>query len=61
MIIYDCSNPLFKKETLIQIAGRVGRKKDCTDGDVYFLCEEENEDIKEAIKEIRTYNDKKDL
>ena len=61
VIIYDCSNPLYKKETLIQIAGRVGRKKDCTDGDVYFLCEEENEDIKEAIKEIRTYNDKKDL
>lgn len=47
---------IYDSATLIQIAGRAGRKYDAPTGDVYFLYEKETETIKDAIKEIRYCN-----
>lgn len=47
---------IYDAATLIQIAGRAGRKFDAPEGDVYFLYEKETEAIKDAIKEIKYCN-----
>lgn len=56
VIVYDSSNSVYSKEMLIQIAGRVGRKKDAYNGDVYFLAKKPSVFISDAIKEIEDYN-----
>ena len=57
VLVYKSNEFIFNKETLIQIAGRVGRTFDCPDGDVYFLANSITKEMKEAIKEIKKYND----
>ena len=57
VLVYKSNEFIFNKETLIQIAGRVGRTIDCPDGDVYFLANSITKEMKEAIKEIKKYND----
>ena len=37
VIIFNASSFIYTKEALIQISGRVGRKKDATDGEVIFI------------------------
>ena len=56
VIILNCEHFIFDKNTLIQISGRVGRKKDSPYGDVIFCCSYETEAMKEAIYEIRRAN-----
>jgi competence protein ComFA len=57
VLVYKANEFIFNKETLIQIAGRAGRTVDYPDGDVYFLATSITKDMKEAIKEIKKYND----
>ncbi len=37
VLVYNAEHDVFNKETLIQIAGRVGRSKDDKNGNIYFL------------------------
>ena len=57
VIIYDADNEMYDSQTLIQIAGRVGRKIDAPDGEVVFLVNKETEDIKNAITTIKRKNE----
>ncbi len=47
---------IYNSATLIQIAGRVGRKIDAPNGDVIFLANRETESIRKAIDEIKFCN-----
>ena len=57
VFVYKANEYIFDKATLIQIAGRVGRTIDCPSGDVYFLASKVSKEMKEAVKEIKKYND----
>jgi len=57
VIICQTDHKIYEKGTLIQIAGRAGRKKDAPDGDVIYLCERVTSDIKESIREINKNNE----
>lgn len=61
VIVLFSNHVLFDKATLVQIAGRVGRKIDARDGKVLFLGSEESLSIQEAIHEISRYNQKAHL
>ena len=61
VIVFKSDHPLYTKEMLIQIAGRVGRKKDCPDGKVIFIGEHYNETNRNAIEEIKRINKKANL
>lgn len=61
VIVYMADNVIYDSATLIQIAGRVGRKMDARDGDVIFLGRESSPEIEEAIYEIKRYNRKAHL
>ena len=56
--VYDASHPVFDYRSLIQIAGRVGRKKDAPMGQVLFLTVKYSDDINQAIKEIVDKNNR---
>ena len=56
VIIYDADNELYKSQTLIQIAGRVGRKIDAPEGEVIFLVNKTTSEINEAISTIKSKN-----
>ncbi len=47
---------IYRSAALIQMAGRAGRKWDAPTGEVWFLAEEENQEIKRAMEEIRYCN-----
>lgn len=57
VVVMYADHPLYDKYTLIQIAGRVGRKIDATKGEVIFICEKETKAITQAIKEIKIANE----
>lgn len=57
VLVYKANEYIFNKATLIQIAGRVGRTIDYPNGDVYFLAKSITSEMKEAVKEIKRYND----
>lgn len=61
VLIYDSCHPIYNKATLVQIAGRVGRKIGASTGDVIFFGKESNQEIEEAIYEIDRYNRKAHL
>lgn len=56
VIVYKADDDIYNQATLVQIAGRVGRKIGATSGKVYFIGEEENRFVKGAIDEIQRYN-----
>ena len=56
VIVYNAENKLFKSDTLIQIAGRVGRNKDYPKGDIIFLCKSKNKEMKRAKNIIKRTN-----
>ena len=49
VIVYKADHNLFNYESLVQISGRVGRKKDYPRGDVLFLANNKNKSIRNAI------------
>lgn len=56
VIIYEADHYLYNESTLVQIAGRVGRKFDAPEGEVIFLGSKETIAIKNAIEQIRRKN-----
>ena len=56
VIVYKSDHEIFNKFTLIQIAGRVGRKADSPYGDVLFISQNQSKEIEAAIKEIEDIN-----
>lgn len=56
VVVYLADHEIYNTATLIQIAGRVGRKKDAPEGRVIFLCEKTNKHIQETIKTISENN-----
>ncbi len=56
VIIYDADNELYNSQTLIQIAGRVGRKIDAPEGEVIFLVNKRTSEISDAISTIESKN-----
>ena len=56
VIIFRADHTLYDSHALIQISGRVGRKKDHPDGEVIFLANENTEEIENTIREIERAN-----
>ena len=56
VIIYDADSEIYNSQTLIQIAGRVGRKIDAPKGQVLFLVNKRTPEIEDAISTIRNKN-----
>ena len=56
VIVYKSDSFVYEKGTLIQIAGRVGRKIDAPSGEVIFLANKVTEDMKGAIHDIEESN-----
>lgn len=59
VIVYNASSYIYNSAALIQIAGRVGRKIGAEDGDVFFLSDEVNASIINAIETIKKCNNKR--
>jgi len=58
VIVYQSDHPVYDSHALIQIAGRVGRKKDAPEGEVIFLAKENTKEMQRAVEEIVTANKK---
>lgn len=56
VVVYNADHKLFDKDTLIQIAGRVGRNKDFYEGDVIFICKNKTKSISDCIRSIKRCN-----
>ena len=56
VIIYRADNAIYDSAALIQIAGRVGRKKDAPEGEVIFLAKRKTKHMEDAISEINAAN-----
>lgn len=57
VIVLACSHYVYKTETLIQIAGRVGRNYKHPDGKVIFLSNRYSKNIKNCINYLKKMND----
>ena len=56
VIVFHADSPLYDSSVLIQIAGRVGRKKDAPTGEVIFIASKSNKAIEDAIDDIKKRN-----
>lgn len=56
IVLHGDEDRIYGSATLIQIAGRVGRKSEEPDGEVLFLAEKRTKGMDEAIEEIRFCN-----
>ena len=56
VIVFQSDNRVYDSGTLVQIAGRVGRKKDAPEGLVYFVSEKKTNEMIEAVKNIEKSN-----
>ena len=56
VLVFESNHKIFTKEALIQIAGRVGRKEYDYSGEIVFLADKINKNMKLAIKEINYMN-----
>lgn len=56
VIIYGADSSIYDSASLIQIAGRVGRKKEESDGEVIFIGTKKTQSIKAAISDINEKN-----
>lgn len=59
VIIYEADSYIFDQASLVQIAGRVGRKIGATGGEVLFLASDTSAAMLEAIDEIKKYNERR--
>ena len=57
VIVYKADHSIYDSSALIQIAGRVGRKKDAPDGEVIFLAKRKTEHMERAVAEIVAANE----
>ena len=58
VIVYQSDHPVYDSHALIQIAGRVGRKKEAPEGEVIFLARKNNKEMQRAVDEIIAANKK---
>ena len=56
VIVFHADNPIYDTASLIQIAGRAGRRKEAPEGEVIFFVKRNNEQIQGAIDEINANN-----
>jgi len=56
VIVFNADHNVYDKGTLIQIAGRSGRKKDAPDGEVCFIATNKTKEMEEACENIRKSN-----
>ncbi|MBP2100249.1 DEAD/DEAH box helicase [Enterococcus rivorum] len=56
VIVLGANHQVFTTPTLVQIAGRVDRRKEYTAGEVWFLHDGQTKNMKEAIKQIKQMN-----
>jgi competence protein ComFA len=56
VIIYDGSHALFDEKTIVQMAGRVGRKQESPTGKVVVICEQKTTHIKQSMERIHHAN-----
>jgi len=57
VLVYKADHNLFSYENLVQISGRVGRKKDYPSGEIIFLAREKTKNIRKAILTIKKANE----
>lgn len=57
VIVYHSDDAIFDCPSLIQIAGRVGRKMDATTGDIYFCAHRKTKAMKACVKHLQMKND----
>ena len=57
VIVFDADHSIYDEQSLIQIAGRVGRKYDAPEGEVIFIANKSTEAIKNAIQTIKSKNE----
>ena len=58
VIVFKADHPIYDNASLIQIAGRAGRKKDAPEGEVIFIAERKTSHMEKAIREINAANEK---
>jgi competence protein ComFA len=56
VIVLNSEHGVFLEESLIQIAGRVGRKEAAPDGQILFFYKSKTRKLNRVIKKIRQYN-----
>jgi len=56
VIVFMANHKIYNSYALVQIAGRVGRKKEHPDGSVYYVSTEKTKDMEESIEDIRRAN-----
>ena len=56
VVVFNANNELFDVSSLIQIAGRVGRKMKAPQGKVYYLASNMSKAMKDSIKQIKDKN-----
>lgn len=56
VIVMQAEHRVFNTASLIQIAGRVGRKKEYPTGEVYYCYEVQSRSMKESIRKIKEMN-----
>ncbi|MCR4879941.1 MAG: DEAD/DEAH box helicase family protein [Bacilli bacterium] len=56
VIVYHAEHNIYNQYTLVQISGRVGRKKDAPTGEVIYLASKETEEMEKSIREIKRAN-----
>lgn len=58
VIVFEADHRVFNTASLVQISGRVGRKKEYPTGHVYFLHTGKTKSIKQAIHQIKSMNER---
>ena len=58
VVVFKADHPIYDDASLIQIAGRAGRKKDAPEGEVIFIAERKTFFMERAINEINAANEK---
>ena len=56
VIVFHADHTIYDTASLIQIAGRAGRRKEAPEGEVIFFAKRKNEEIQGAIDEIESNN-----
>ncbi|MEA5061435.1 MAG: helicase-related protein [Erysipelotrichaceae bacterium] len=56
VVVMDSCNKIFQTKTLIQISGRVGRKKDHPTGEVIFIGKRKSKEMENSVETIRRKN-----
>ena len=56
VIIFHADHNIYDSASLIQISGRVGRKKDAPEGEVIFIAKTNTQQMQRAVAEIKSAN-----